>query len=124
MTITSAKPMSEADYRRFALADPNGQWELHRGQLREKPGLSVAHGEVMIILIEQLLNQLDPNDFRVRASHARLRRSAENYDVPDIAVVPESVVQSLLTRPNSLDAYVEPLPLAIESGHLRLATTM
>jgi Uma2 family endonuclease len=114
MAIASAKPMSEAAYRRFALADPNGQWELHRGQLREKPGMSVAHGEVMIVLIEQLLNQLDPEDFRVRASHARLRRSAENYYVPDIAVVPASIVLSLLARPNSLDAYVEPLPLVIE----------
>ena len=114
MAITSAEPMSEAAYRRFALSDPNGQWELHRGQLREKPGMSVEHGHVMILLIEFLLGQLDRNEYWLRANHARLRRSASNYYVPDIAVIPAAIEQALRLRPDSLDAYAEPLPLVIE----------
>ncbi len=29
-------PVSEQTYRVVALEDPEGQWELHRGRLREK----------------------------------------------------------------------------------------
>ena len=50
MSITKTETMSEAAYRRFALGDPQGQWELHHGQLREKPGMSVEHGDVLIVL--------------------------------------------------------------------------
>ena len=114
MSITKTEPMSEETYREFALGDPQGQWELHHGQLREKPGMSVEHGSVMMLLVEWLLNQLDRNEFQVRAHHARLRRSADTYYVPDIAVIPTSVVQALLEQPGILDAYPEPLPLVVE----------
>ena len=50
MSITKTEPMSEETYRQFALGDPQGQWELYRGQLREKPGMSVEHGGVMMQL--------------------------------------------------------------------------
>jgi Uma2 family endonuclease len=114
MSITKTEPMSEETYRQFALGDPQGQWELYRGQLREKPGMSVEHGSVMMLLVEWLLNQLDRNEFQVRAHHARLRRSADTYYVPDIAVIPTPVVLALLEQPGILDAYPEPLPLVVE----------
>jgi Uma2 family endonuclease len=114
VSITKTEPMSEETYREFALGDPQGQWELYRGQLREKPGMSVEHGSVMMLLVEWLLNQLDRNEYQVRAHHARLRRSADTYYVPDIAVIPTSVVQALLEQPGNLDAYPEPLPLVVE----------
>jgi Uma2 family endonuclease len=114
VSITKTEPMSEEAYRQFALGDPQGQWELHRGQLREKPGMSVEHGSVMMLLVEWLLNQLDRNEYQVRAHHARLRRSADTFYVPDVAVIPTPVVQALLERPGSLDAYPEPLPLVVE----------
>ena len=114
MSITKTETMSEEAYRRFALGDPQGQWELHGGQLREKPGMSVEHGDIMMHLVALLHNQLDRSEYRVRASHARLRRSADTYYVPDLAVVPAAIVQALLQHPGSLDAYADPLPLVIE----------
>jgi Uma2 family endonuclease len=61
-----------------------------------------------------LYEQLDRTEFRIRTNHARLRRSADTYYIPDIAVIPASVVQALLERPGGLDAYPEPLPLVVE----------
>jgi Uma2 family endonuclease len=114
VSITKTQTMSEEAYRQFALGDPQGQWELYRGELREKPGMSVEHGGVMDGLLAFLYDQLDRNEYRIRITHARLRRSADTYYVPDIAVIPTPVVQALLERPGSLDAYPEPLPLVVE----------
>ena len=114
MSITKTEPMSEETYREFALGDPQGQWELYRGQLREKPGMSVEHGGVMDNLLAFLYEQLDRNEYRIRTNHARLRRSADTYYIPDIAVIPTPVVQTLLEQPGDLDAYPEPLPLVVE----------
>jgi len=114
VSITKTEKMSEEAYRQFALGDPQGQWELHHGQLREKPGMSVEHGDVMDHLMLMLHNQLDRNQYRLRAGHARLRRSSDTYSIPDIAVVPAAIVQALLQRPNSLDAYADPIPLVVE----------
>ena len=114
MSITKTEKMSEEAYRQFALGDPGGQWELHRGQLREKPGMSVEHGGVMDNLLAFLYEQLDRNEYRIRINHARLRRSADTYYVPDVAVIPTAFVRALRERPGSLDAYADPLPLVVE----------
>jgi Uma2 family endonuclease len=114
VSITKTEFMSEETYREFALGDPQGQWELSRGQLREKPEMSVEHGGIMDSLLAFLYGQLDRNEYRIRTTHARLRRSADTYYVPDIAVIPTPVVQALLEQPGSLDAYPEPLPLVVE----------
>jgi Uma2 family endonuclease len=111
---TESGPVSEEEYRRLALSDPQGQLELHHGRLREKPGMSVEHGDVMTLLMEQLLVQLDRREFRVRATHARLRLSSDTYYVPDVAVISMSAVRALRARRGSLDAYPEPLPLVVE----------
>lgn len=104
--------LTEEEYRAFALGDGSGLWELVRGELREKPGMSVEHGGVTVKSVRQLLDRLDESEFRLRIMHARLRRSADTYYVPDIAVVP-TVFEGAL-RPGSLDAYAEPLPLVVE----------
>ncbi len=114
MAVTTTEKMSEEAYRRFALGDTKGQWELVHGQLREKPGMSVTHGGVMINLVEMLLGQLDRTEYRLRTNHARLRRSSDTYYVPDIVVIPTAIVQALIKDPGSLDAYPEPLPLVVE----------
>ena len=106
--------VSEQTYLRVAADHPNRQWELHRGRLREKPGMSVEHGDVMTHLTALLHNQLDRREYRVRAGHARLRRSADTYYVPDVVVIPTALEQALRERPGSLDAYAEPLPLVVE----------
>lgn len=114
MAITTTEKMSEGAYRRFALSDTIGQWELVRGQLREKPGMSVAHGAVVDRLLAFLYSQLDRREYRLRTIHARLRQSSDTYYVPDIVVIPAALEQALLERPSSLDAYPEPLPLVVE----------
>ena len=114
MTVTTTERVSEETYRRLALADPDRIWELHDGRLREKPGKSVEHGDVMMVLAATLFNQLDHKEYRLRAQHARLRRSPEHYYVPDVAVIPAALERALRQRPGSLDAYPEPLPLVVE----------
>lgn len=114
MAIPKTELMSEAAYRRFALSDPQGQWELVQGRLRERPGMSVKHGRAMDFLLAQLYVQLDRGEYRVRVQHARLRVSAETYYIPDIAVIPTALEEALLALPNALDAYSDPLPLVIE----------
>lgn len=114
MSVTSTERVSEETYRRLALADPGGQLELYQGQLREKPVMSAWHGAIMLHLAVLLQNQLDRGEYRLRVTHARLRRSADTYYVPDVVVIPAALERALLERPNSLDAYPEPLPLVVE----------
>lgn len=114
MVATPTKRMTEAEFRQFSLGDNTGQWELHRGELVEKSGMSVAHGGVMMRMTELLLPQLDRRVYRLRINHARARCSADTYYIPDLAVVPTEAVLTLMERPESLDAYPEPLPLVIE----------
>lgn len=114
MAITDTERVSEETYRRLALGDPQGQLELYDGRLREKPVMSAVHGDVIDFLAALLHGQLDRNAYRLRTSHARLRRSADTYYVPDVAVVPTAMVQALLERPRELDAYADPLPLVVE----------
>ena len=119
MSTTKTEPMSEETYRQFALGDPQGQWELYRGQLREKPGMSVEHGGVTDNLLAFLYGQLDRNEYRIRTTHARLRRSADTYYIPDIVVIPTPVVQALLDQPGSLDAYPSRYPWSSKFGRPR-----
>ena len=106
--------MSEAEYRQFALGDPQGQWELVGGRLREKPPMSIAHGRLMSQLGGLLRQQLDPGAFQVRFGHARLRISAEKYYVPDLVVIPTDYESALGRQPETLDAFPEPMPLVVE----------
>jgi Uma2 family endonuclease len=113
-TNTETGLVSEEEYQRLALADPQGQLELIHGRLREKPAMSVAHGDVMMTLAAMLFNQLDRNAYRVRTGHARLRLSSDTYYVPDVAVIPTPVMRALGMHPASLDAYPHSLPLVVE----------
>jgi Uma2 family endonuclease len=106
--------MTEQEYREFALGDPGGQWELVSGQLREKPGMSVGHGHVIVALTKQLLLQLDEDRYRIRIDHARLRVSPTTYYVPDIVVMPAELERAMLEDPRVVDAYPDPMLLVIE----------
>lgn len=114
MVATQAKRMTEAEYREFSLGAAQGQWELVQGELRERSGMSVEHRVAIMRLLELLLGLLDRRDYRLSTTHARLRRSAETYYVPDLVVIPAALEQALIQHPGSLDAYPEPLPLVIE----------
>jgi Uma2 family endonuclease len=111
MAITTT-PVSEATYRRLALG--NKRLELLRGQLREKPLMSVEHNDVLEGLLAQFFRQLDRSEYRLRADFGRLRHSADTYYIPDLMVIPAAMVQALRQQPGSLDAYSDPLPLVVE----------
>src|ERR1044071_3772865 len=81
-------PISEATYEQVALEDPEGFWELHCGQLRQKPGMTAEHNEIMSELHAGLYQQLDRQQFRVRSNSGRVRRSEQNYYIPDVSVIP------------------------------------
>ena len=42
--------ISERTFQQLALEDPSGHWELHCGQLRQKPPMSAEHNQVMVYL--------------------------------------------------------------------------
>lgn len=114
MVHTHTETMSEEAYREFALGDSGEHWELVRGHLWERPGMSVAHDRVTMDVVEQLLRQLDRDHFRVSAGLARLRVSADTYYVPDVAVIPTAIWRKLAEDPRALNAYAESLPLVVE----------
>lgn len=111
---THTEMMSEEAYREFALGEPDGRWELVRGHLWERPGMSVTHDHVTMDLVEELLRQLDRTQFRVSAGLARLRVSPDTYYIPDVAVIPTAMMRKLGENPRALDAYAEPVPLVVE----------
>ncbi len=75
-------PVSEQAYLKVALEDP-GQWELHCGHLRRKPGIAAEHNEVAFELGFRLGQQLDRSQYHVRVSMGHVRRSAESYYIPE-----------------------------------------
>jgi Uma2 family endonuclease len=112
MALTTERQVSEEIYRQLALG--NSRLELHRGLLREKPGMSVEHNDIADLLATLLRAQLERRQYRVRENLARLQLSSHTYYVPDIVVIPTAMVQALRERPGSLDTYREPMPLVIE----------
>ena len=101
-------------YDEIALEDSDHRWELHRGQLREKPPMSVAHNWSMRRLGWRLKQQLDENEYEVIVDSGRVRRTEQNTYIPDVMVVPIDFVRRLFERPNQLEAYNEPLPFVAE----------
>jgi Uma2 family endonuclease len=106
--------VSEREYQAIALATPDAVLELHDGEVREKPPMSWEHGEVNMELAYQLRHQLSRQDYRVRTNEGRVRRSSERYYVPDIVVVPASVVPDFRDKPGTLPVFSAPLPLVVE----------
>ncbi len=106
--------LSQQTYERVALEDPDSQWELHRGRLREKPPMTWEHNDMMVLLGHFLLQQLDRNVFRVRVNAGRVRHSSQNVYIPDVLVVPTSYGELLRNRPDVLEVFDGPLPLVVE----------
>ncbi len=106
--------VSQQTYERVALEDPDGRWELHDGRLREKPGMTWAHGQIEVMLGYQLLQQLDPEDFHVRIDHGRVRFADETFYIPDVSVVPADYSLPIRERQDILEVYDRPLPLIVD----------
>jgi Uma2 family endonuclease len=106
-------PIREGTYQKVALEDPSGRWELHCGQLRQKPLMSSDHNETLTRLFGWLFQQLDMEHFRVRSNAGSVRHSAASYYIPDVYVVPAESVRSQQGRPR-LEVFRVPLLLVIE----------
>ena len=107
-------PVTPETYERVALEDPEGHWELHRGRLREKPGMSFAHNETIHRLAEQLYLQTDLSMFSIRINHGHVRHLDESYYIPDLFVVPRGLDNQDWSLTNVLETYRQPLPLVVE----------
>jgi Uma2 family endonuclease len=107
-------PISERTYQMVLLDDPEGQWELHRGQLREKPGMTASHNQAGVDLAYAIMRQVDRREYTVRIDSARTKRGDETYYIPDVFVVPTRLVEPQLGRMDRLEIYEVPLPLVAE----------
>jgi hypothetical protein len=114
--------ISEKEFRKLALGDPSGHWELHCGVPHQKPGMTAQHNDVLDHLHELLSVQLDRREFRVRSEHGHVRTSADRYYILDLFVVPTE--QFLPQAPlRTLETYERPLPLVVEISRLPPVTT-
>jgi hypothetical protein len=102
-------PVSEETYKRVALEDPEGRWELVCGRLRRKPEMTTEHESVIDSLYAALVAQLDRRQFRIRAN-ARLRRVTGDNHVPDLFVVPLALVDRLRGTPGTFEVFTDPVP--------------
>jgi len=112
MTATVAKVSAE-EFERFALSTEGCGWELHDGELVEKPGTSIGHDWAQGRLVVQLARQLDEDVFAVQSS-AFANRGDANYFVPDVCVIPIALVEPDRARWANLNVYAAPLPLVVE----------
>lgn len=107
-------PVSEQTYRQLALEDPHGQWELHCGVLRQKPPMTFEHNYITTELFARLIQQLNRQELDVRSNIGHVKRSPENYYIPDVYVVPADIVRAHRGQRDILEVYEGPLPLVIE----------
>lgn len=107
-------PVTMETFERIALADPEGQWELHRGRLRPKPGGTFAHNETVSRLAAQLIVQRDATRYGLRLNQGYLNRTDENAYRPDLFVVPLGLPNQAWDIDAGLEAYDAPMPLVVE----------
>ncbi len=112
MAVAQHKHISEQAYLELVSREPVETWELHNGQLVEKPGMSWDHDEVVIRLSTRLSNQPDRRRFRVRVE-GRVRRPGTIFR-PDVFVVPTAYGDEFRGRPGVLAIFSQPLPLVVE----------
>jgi Uma2 family endonuclease len=110
--MSIAQRISEDEYQRIVLAEPLETWELYDGQLREKPGMTWDHDEIVLELSHLLRSQLDRRQFRVRVE-GHVRRPGTIFR-PDVVVVPADYGEEFRDRPGVLAIFSRPLPLVVE----------
>lgn len=106
--------MTEAEFRRLALEEPDAKWELFDGEPRRKPGMTWEHDDVAMYLAISLGNQLDARVYRVRSQAGHVRRIPGRYFIPDVFVVPMAQAPSSRGQPGVLEEHERPLPLVVE----------
>jgi Uma2 family endonuclease len=106
--------LSEQTYRTVVLEDSQTLWELHHGQLTEKPRLGAEHNDLMSTLALVLGQQLDRKKFRFRINSTHVRKSSDRYYIPDFFVVDSEYFQEQRNQSGRLEVYDAPLPLVVE----------
>src|SRR5688572_20155871 len=106
--------MSPEEYEQLILSEPDEVWELVCGRLREKPAMSMQHGDAAGELFFHLRGQLDPRIYRVSVNHARLQRVDGSYFVPDIVVMRVADLVGDRSSPGTVDALGAPALLVVE----------
>jgi Uma2 family endonuclease len=106
--------MSEQEYQELVFRDGDHIWELWDGVLVEKPTMSMRHDNFASYLGNQLMNQLDQNEYRVNVNGGKTRYTARNYLVPDVVVIPAAYQMPFEEDPRAFNAFNEPLPLVVE----------
>jgi Uma2 family endonuclease len=106
-------PITEKAFRKLALEDPSGHWELYCGEPRQKPGMTDEHNDIYSYLGIYLGQQLDRREFRVRINGGHVQYTAQNYFIPDVFVVPVTIERTQRGT-HELESYSEPLPLVVE----------
>lgn len=104
-------PVSERTFEQLALEDDDTTWEMACGKLREKPGMTQEHNSASRRLAMSLARQLDAGQFEVGTSAGYTGRGHTTYFLPDVVVIPSS----LLRRGSpQLEVYDAPLPFVAE----------
>ena len=106
-------PISAKTYERIVLEDSDHHWELHCGQLVEKPPMTWEHNITARNLAADLIAQLDRCDFDVSSNVGRVSRPTESFFIPDVYVIPREMQRRLMQR-GRMESYPEPLPLVVE----------
>ncbi len=106
--------VTERTYEQIALEEPERQWELHQGALREKPAMSVEHNHVQRELYGFLYDQLDRTRFKISMNSSRLRLSDDVHYIPDLVVIPAAFVTRMRQQPGLLEVYRDAMPLVVE----------
>src|SRR5262245_33265382 len=113
MAIETRTRISNEEYERLALAEPQRKWELLGGILREKPPMTFEHNQVALNAGHLLLLQLDRAVYRVRIDAGRVHRPGATFFIPDVYVFPLAHAALLRNRPDVLEVYDKPLPLVV-----------
>lgn len=94
------------------LQQPDRRWELHRGELREKPSMTESHNRLIWRLSDQLAAGLDRSRYELRVNLSRLTRDDRTYYIPDVAIVPGKL--TIRNQPPGLEVFRDPLPFVAE----------
>jgi Uma2 family endonuclease len=111
--MSVAQRITEADYEEVVWAEPQRKWELVDGRLQEKPGMTLRHSKILMLLGHLLLRQLDHSQFTV-LGESRVRRSPGGIFIPDLIVLPNAAARDLVDAPGQLAIISEPALLVVE----------
>jgi Uma2 family endonuclease len=108
-------PVSEATYERLSLEDDEDTWELVCGRLRRKPPMTSEHYQPARRLVRRLNAQLDEEQYTVDKDGPKLRVPGGNYRVPDVCVIPSTLIERRLReQQGQFESFPDAMPLVVE----------